>query len=120
MNRLAQKKRVALDQLGRLELLGLDDRSGVRRQIERLAKQRDVTLRFSIEVAGWFAAWACAKEGIGVALIPRDVAERHSKSGLVIRDVEPSRAIHHALIWRRDVQADEVLAAREALQQVVS
>jgi DNA-binding transcriptional LysR family regulator len=100
---------VPLGEVAALELIGPDERSGLRRQVQEAAGQR---LRFAHVVGGWLAAAALAREGLGTALVPEAVA-KGAGPGLLFRRLKV-----HLREWVVSLAADqreEATALRVAL-----
>jgi DNA-binding transcriptional LysR family regulator len=86
-----------------LTLVGLDEASGVRTQLERRAAEAGVDLRFGATGGGWLAAREYARHGLGAAIVPAEAVgvdeSGHFTARLLDRPISP---IDHLLHRRAD------------------
>jgi DNA-binding transcriptional LysR family regulator len=117
LRRLPEKVPVSLERLGGLELVGLDEHSGVRRQLEaRLRAAGAKPPRFGIGAGGWLAAREYARLGLGVALVPLSVLARMGREGLVVRLLDTAAfCMREHLLYRADADRQALHALRAAL-----
>lgn len=81
--------------LGTLALLGIDAQAGVRRQLGKAFPDG----RVSVFPGGWVAAVACARHGVGTAVVPADAA---AGSGLVTRPFPGGVKVTDRVVWADD------------------
>jgi DNA-binding transcriptional LysR family regulator len=120
--RLAQSlegQAVPLARLADFELIGLDAQSGVRRQLERCGGGPGRPLRFRVEAGGWAAARECAREGLGVAVVPLSLLAREDRNDLVIRLLAGDVGVRESLLYRREATNPGHEALRRALSCAV-
>lgn len=108
---------VPLNTLARWNLIGLDENSGIRRQLDSLAIGNGIQLRFSIEAGGWGACKEFAKHGLGVAVIPLATVRHEDLERLVIRKLTSEVYIRYALIYRFDDERPGLKALVTCIQQ---
>jgi len=86
--------------LGELELLGIDPQSNVRHQLDRamVAAGVGVPRRPAVHPGGWTAALACARLGIGSAVVPADLLPGPD-AGLVVRPFLSGFRIADRVVW---------------------
>jgi hypothetical protein len=106
---------VSVDLLAQWDLVGLDERSGLRRQLEGVGRQSGHELRFTTEAGGWQAIKEFAKVGLGTAVLPLAFLNQEDLELLVARRLTSSVGIHHQLVTRDDDQRDVVDDVRQAL-----
>ncbi len=96
--------------LATLTLLGLDEKSGVRRQLdaEFRAANIDVPKGYAVYPGGWEAARAFARHGLGTAILPMALADP-TDSELVCRPVLPTFRLTDRVVW--PATADPLTAA---------
>lgn len=76
---------VTVRELAPLPLVGLDEASGVRAELERQADAAGVRLRFGTGAGGWLAAREYARHGLGVGIVPVALIGRNDREDLVLR-----------------------------------
>jgi DNA-binding transcriptional LysR family regulator len=111
---VSDRRPLALSRLAGAEIVGLDEGSGVRAQVERMAQEQGTRLQFSASGLGWRAAVRFARSGLGVALTPEVVAREECSAELVLRRLSPRIEMTSSLIFaERD--AIHLSALRRAL-----
>lgn len=110
---------VPLPKLREWELIGLDVRSGIRRQLER-EFPRSSDLRFVAEGGGWPAARECARVGLGVAMLPVAALSLADKRDFVIRRAPERFKVSDYLIHSDQKLSPPVATVRELLQQAAA
>jgi DNA-binding transcriptional LysR family regulator len=126
LEQLPEEQTVLLTWLARFELVGLDPRSGLRRQLEQRLRAAGLQLRFGPDAGGWQAAREYARCGLGVALMPLSLLEPADRNTCVLRRLPSDVHVRDHLIRRHgDLnEGQEVLcqslreAAREREGQV--
>lgn len=98
--RVPTDKPFPVDQLPRLKLVGLSPDAGVRRQIERRLAGR-AALCYVAEGAGWHAAKACARKGLGAAVLPLETLVPGDERSFVVRRLSDTIAVQDQLIYRK-------------------
>jgi DNA-binding transcriptional LysR family regulator len=100
---LPQDATATIRDLAGLTLVGLDEASGVRTQLERRAAEAGVDLRFGATGGGWLAAREYARHGLGAAIVPAEAVgvdeSGHFTARLLDRPISP---IDHLLHRRAD------------------
>ena len=86
---------VAIGDLGGFVLVGLDESSGARIQLERRASEVGVRLRFGPSGGGWIAAREYARHGLGAAIVPAETLADGDAGELLVRRLDHS-------LWPRD------------------
>lgn len=96
--------------LASLALLGLDEKSGVRRQLDAAFRAAGVAVptAYALYPGGWEAARAFARHGLGTALLPEAVADGTAPE-LVARPVFGTYRLTDRVVWPAD--ADPHVAA---------
>jgi DNA-binding transcriptional LysR family regulator len=117
--RALEGQAVPLSRLGDFELIGLDAQSGIRRQLEDHANGSGRPLQFRVEAGGWAAARECAREGLGVAVVPLALLARDDRKDLVIRLLATDVGVREFLIYRHDTLNAGPAALRLALRRAV-
>jgi len=112
-------KSIPLEALAESRLVGLDPQSGIRRRIERVARARDLHLRFdpAASVGGWAAAKAFARQGLGVAIVPLTVLVPGDRESLTIRRLPAEISVEHYLIHRRKALTTAQRKAKQAFRE---
>jgi DNA-binding transcriptional LysR family regulator len=100
---------VPLAKLREWELVGLDVRSGIRRQLERQFPNSS-DLHFVAEGGGWPAARECVRLGLGVAVLPVAMLSLGDKRDFVIRRA-PERFTVADFAIHRDQKLSPALAS---------
>ena len=91
---------VPLALLATWPLLGIEEKSGIRRQLDAaVASAGGAPLRPVVYPGGWEAAFACARLGVGVAILPEGVCDR-TDAGVVCRPFLPDVRVTDRLAWR--------------------
>jgi DNA-binding transcriptional LysR family regulator len=106
-----------LSMLTRLPLVGLDRQSGIRRQLEAHVRGHLPSLGFRFEAGGWEAARECAREGLGVAILPAPLLTPDHRKDLIIRRLPPEIRIQDHLIDRDGEAAPAHEAMKRALRE---
>jgi len=122
LNALPANRAVSLPQLAQYELVGLDEHSGVRRQLEQWAVKAKRPLYFvpGTEAGGWHAALCCARAGLGAAVVPAVMLPAHAQSGLVARRLTDQVTIRDFLIAKPEPTHSLVAAVIEELKRIGS
>jgi DNA-binding transcriptional LysR family regulator len=99
-HRLAQNEHVTLDELAREDLITYRENSAIRRRFERKMGERDLVPRNAFICTEMGAVRTLASKGLGVAVIPRRVADE-SGPPIVWRPFGPEPMTWPvALVWR--------------------
>jgi DNA-binding transcriptional LysR family regulator len=108
---------VSVSHLAQFELVGLDEQSGIRRQLEQWADQAKRPLYFvpGTEAGGWNAAHQFVLQGLGAAILPASMFTGEIQKGLVVRRIVDELAVSDYLI-RRD---EDSTAACEAVRSML-
>lgn len=95
--------------LAELTLLGLDPQSGVRRQLDRALAAAGVPAlpRVMVFPGGWSSALACARLGLGVAIVPTELAT-DPEPDLVVRPFLGGFSMADRVVTLADVQDDRI------------
>lgn len=95
--------------LGQLALLGIDPQSNVRHQLDRAltAAGLPASARPSIQPGGWAAALACARLGVGTAIVPADMITS-ADSKLVVRPFLTGFRLVDRVVWCAEPPDDRV------------
>jgi DNA-binding transcriptional LysR family regulator len=101
--------------LARFDLVGLDPRSGLRRQLEQRLRAEGLGLRFGPDAGGWQAAREYARHGLGVALMPLSLLEPPDRDTCVLRLLPEDVQVRDRLVWRRGETSEGQEALRQAL-----
>jgi DNA-binding transcriptional LysR family regulator len=117
--RVLESQAVPPGRLADFDLIGLDAQSGIRRQLERGAVGAGRPLRFCQEAGGWAAARECAREGLGVAVVPLALLTRDDRKDLVIRLLPDDVGVRDFLICRPGAACPGHAALRQALRRAV-
>jgi DNA-binding transcriptional LysR family regulator len=117
--RVLESQAFPLSALDRLDLIGPDRQSGVRRQLERVLKPGDRLPAFLLEAPGWPAARAYARAGLGAAIVPLSLLELTDRADLVIRRLPDELSVRDSVIHRRD-PGEGCVAVCEALAQAAA
>ena len=89
-------------------LLGLDGQSGVRRQVDRSRTASGMPgRRATVFPGGWAMALACARLGIGAAVLPADMVPP-ADAALVARPFLPDVRIADRVVWAAENADDRV------------
>jgi DNA-binding transcriptional LysR family regulator len=118
--RALEGQAVPLARLAEFDLVGLDAQSGIRRQLEREAAETGRELHFRVEAGGWAAARECAREGLGVAVVPLALLTVADRNDLEIRLLGGNVGGREFLVYRRDTVEPGHAALRQALRDVVA
>jgi DNA-binding transcriptional LysR family regulator len=104
-----EKQPIPPAELLQLSLLGLDGQSGVRRQLDRALRGANVSgsLKFNLYPGGWATMLACARQGLGTAILP---ADRLAGSGaaFVVRQLPPEFQVADRVVWLAQPVNDRV------------
>lgn len=77
---LARRKRVALKDLLEFDLVGLHSSSAINTELNRTAQNMHRMLNLRIQVTSFDALSTMVSTGLGLGVMPADVAERHAKT----------------------------------------
>ena len=106
---LSPDKPVPPEMLSKLSLLGLDEKSGIRRQLDVEFRAVGMPVpKPAVYPGGWEAARAFARHGLGAAILPVSLIET-SDSSLVTRPVFAAYRLTDRVIWPADT--DELTVA---------
>jgi DNA-binding transcriptional LysR family regulator len=101
---------VSIRDLAEVSLVGLDEASGVRTQLERQAADAGVRLRFGTAVGGWLAAREYARHGLGVGIVPFEILADADVGELLVRVLaRPLWPCDHLLSRRTDAARTDPL-----------
>lgn len=92
--------RIPLSKLADWPLVGLDARSGVRRQIESALRGRKLRARFCAEAGGWLGIKEYVRQGIGVGLVPLAVLSPEDLAALEARRLDRDVQVVYHVIYR--------------------
>ena len=115
LSRFLRGQEVPVDTLSHWDLIGLDPRSGVRRQLEAVASTVGCQLHFTAHAGGWWAIKEFMKAGIGVAILPLDMINQEDVGLCTIRRIAPANSIHEHVITRRGDSREIMSKLREML-----
>jgi DNA-binding transcriptional LysR family regulator len=115
LGKMLESQTAPLSCLTEFELVGMDARSGVRRQIEQRLRAAKRSLRFGPDAGGWQAAREYARHGLGVALIPLSMLETGDRDDCVIRLLSDEIRVRDFLVERRGEPSDALVALRQAI-----
>jgi DNA-binding transcriptional LysR family regulator len=110
---------VPLSKLRDWDLVGLDVRSGIRRQLERQFPSSS-DLQFVAEGGGWPAARECARLGLGVAIVPTATLSLTDRRDFIIRRAPERFMVADYLIYRDQKLSSAVVTVKELLQQAAT
>ncbi len=97
---LCGQKRITLEQLAAEDLIAYRDNSALRRRLERTMAERNLEPRNAFVCTEMAAVRGLASKGLGVAVIPRSVAEQPGPP-IELRPIGPDRLTWPiALVWR--------------------
>jgi DNA-binding transcriptional LysR family regulator len=96
---LATREEVAIDELAVIPLIVFKPGSAVRRVVEQAFAAAGIPPRIAVETAETAGARAFVSAGLGVALVPRSVAERPGPPVSIV-PVRPAPIRTSALAWR--------------------
>ncbi len=97
---LCKQKRITLEQLAAEDLIAYRDNSALRRRLERTMTERQLEPRNAFICTEMAAVRGLASKGLGVAVLPRSVAEQPGPS-IELRPIGPDRLTWPiALVWR--------------------
>ena len=94
-------QRVPLGKLAGWTLIGLDEHSGVRRQIEYAFTAAGKRPRFSVQAGGWLGVKEYANHGLGVGIVPLSILSLEDHDHLVIRRLDTTLQLAYSIIHRR-------------------
>jgi DNA-binding transcriptional LysR family regulator len=115
LGRFLESQAAPLSCLAEFELVGLDARSGLRRQIEQRLRADGRALRFGPDAGGWQAAREYARHGLGVALIPLSMLEPTDRDNCVLRLLPDDCCVRDLLLRRQGEPGEGQAALRQAL-----
>jgi DNA-binding transcriptional LysR family regulator len=97
---LAKQRRITLEELAAQDLIAYRDNSALRRRLERALGERGLNPRKAFICTEMGAVRGLASKGLGVAVIPRSVAEQPGPA-IELRPIGPQRVTWPiALVWR--------------------
>jgi DNA-binding transcriptional LysR family regulator len=97
---LCRQKRITFEELAAEDLIAYRDNSALRRRLERTLDERGLQPRNAFICTEMAAVRGLASKGLGVALIPRSVAEQPGPP-IELRPIGPERLTWPiALVWR--------------------
>ena len=100
--------------LAKVTLVGLDESSGVRTQLDRQAADAGVRLRFGATGGGWLAAREYARHGLGAAIVPVEALGDVAAEEFLVRRLDrPLWPGDHLL--HRPADAERVASLRATL-----
>jgi DNA-binding transcriptional LysR family regulator len=112
-----KERPVPLQKLERWNLVGLDHRSGIRRQLEQQFTNPD-HLHFLAEGGGWMAAKEFVRQGIGVAIVPLITLTRDDRNDFVVRRLSEDLAVTYSMIYRSEPLSPAQEELKDALEKV--
>ncbi len=108
LRRILRGQAVPVHLLARWTMVGLDDQSGLRRQLERAFVSRNDALNFGSQAGGWLGMKEFARQGLGVGLVPLTLLSETDLEDLEIRRLDPGIGVTYQLIHRKK-PADEIV-----------
>jgi DNA-binding transcriptional LysR family regulator len=102
LKRFLKGQQVPVRMLCRWSLIGLDQRSGVRRQIEQMFATSRERPRFTSEAGGWLAVKQYVTEGLGVGLLPLALLTPDDLGDLIVSGLSSDITIRYSLVYRQD------------------
>ena len=99
-HRLCAQSEITHEQLAAEELIAYRENSALRRRLERVMAERDLEPRNAFVCTEMAAVRGLASKGLGLAVIPRSVAETPGPP-IELRPIGPERLTWPiALVWR--------------------
>jgi DNA-binding transcriptional LysR family regulator len=99
-HRLCAQPEIAFEQLAAEDLIAYRENSALRRRLERVMAERDLEPRNAFVCTEMAAVRGLASKGLGLAVIPRSVAEQPGPP-IELRPIGPERLTWPiALVWR--------------------
>lgn len=99
-HRLGARRRITLEELAAEDLIAYRDNSALRRRLERTMAERDLEPRNAFVCTEMGAVRGLASKGLGVAVMPRTVAEEPGPP-IELRPIGPEPLTWPiALVWR--------------------
>jgi DNA-binding transcriptional LysR family regulator len=117
LGQILESQKAPLSCLAEFELVGLDARSGLRRQIEQRLRAERRALRFGPDVGGWPAAREFARHGLGVALIPLSMLEPADREDCTLRLLPDELCVRDSLLRRDGDSSEGQTALYQALRE---
>jgi DNA-binding transcriptional LysR family regulator len=111
---ILESHEVPLEWLPEFDLAGLDEESGLRRQLEGRCPGRP--LRFRVEGGGWAAARELARRGLGAAVVPLSLLAPDDRTEFQVRRLREA-CLTERLIRRPGDGGPEHEALRQAVHQ---
>ena len=104
---------IPISKLAQWELIGPDNQSGIRRQLESRFERGE--LYFVAEGGGWAAAKEYARVGLGVAIVPWVTVSETDRKTMVARRLANQFAVADFVLQRRDESNPFIEQVKQAL-----